>query len=193
MPESKLSLLRVNSRSEWRIWLENNFRTEKEVWLVNPKMSSGKDRIPYNDTVEEALCFGWIDSINKSLDPDHSIQRFSPRTSGSHYSQANIERLRWLLNENLIHPSLEGLIKELVSIDYVFPQDILDLVKENPLVWSNYQALPGGYRRIRIAYIDSARKRPEEFARRLAHFIAKTIENKLLPGHGGIEKYYWIR
>lgn len=103
-------------------------------------MSSGKDRIPYNDTVEEVLCFGWIDSINKSLDPDHSIQRLSPRTSRSHYSQANIERLRWLLNENLIHP---------------------------------------------IAYIDSARKRPEEFAKRLAHFISKTGENKLLPGHKG--------
>jgi uncharacterized protein YdeI (YjbR/CyaY-like superfamily) len=154
MPESKLSLLRVNSRSEWRIWLENNFRTEKEVWLVNPKMSSGKDRIPY--------------------------------------SQANIERLRWLLNENLIHPSLEGLVKDLASLDYVFPQDILDQIKQNLLAWKNYQAFPGGYRRIRIAYIDSARKRPEEFARRLAHFIAKTIENKLLPGHGGIEKYYWM-
>ena len=69
--------LYVTNRKNWRAWLEKNFESEAEIWLVYPKKSSGKERILYNDAVEEALCFGWIDSIVKSMDEDHSVQRFS--------------------------------------------------------------------------------------------------------------------
>ena len=70
-------ILNIKTRAEWRNWLENNFNTKQEVWLVYAKKSTGEQRIQYNDAVEEALCFGWIDSTNKTLDEDHTIQRFT--------------------------------------------------------------------------------------------------------------------
>jgi uncharacterized protein YdeI (YjbR/CyaY-like superfamily) len=94
------------NRTEWRNWLNNNFNKEKEVWLVIPNMSSGKKRIPYNDAVEVALRFGWIDSTVKSLDSEHSMQRFTPRKPKSSYSQPNKERLRWLVNKKMTHPDI---------------------------------------------------------------------------------------
>ena len=71
--------LYVSERTVWRAWLEKHFDTEVEIWLIYPKKDAGKPRILYNDAVEEALCFGWIDSIVKSLDEESSVQRFSPR------------------------------------------------------------------------------------------------------------------
>jgi uncharacterized protein YdeI (YjbR/CyaY-like superfamily) len=96
--------LYVTDRKDWRKWLVKNFDKEKEVWLIYPKKSSGKRRIAYNDAVEEALCFGWIDSTVKSFDEESSIQRFSPRNPKSTYSQQNKERIKWLLEHGMIHP-----------------------------------------------------------------------------------------
>ena len=98
--------LYLTDRKEWREWLQQNFKDKTDIWLVYPKKSSGKARILYNDAVEEALCFGWIDSTVKSLDENHTIQRFTKRRPKSTYSQANKERLRWLFNENMIHNSI---------------------------------------------------------------------------------------
>jgi len=66
-------------RKAWRDWLEEHYQDEKEVWLVYYRKQAGKPRVPYNDTVEEALCFGWIDSTIKRLDEERLAQRFSPR------------------------------------------------------------------------------------------------------------------
>ncbi|MEW5941028.1 MAG: hypothetical protein AB1750_15280, partial [Chloroflexota bacterium] len=71
--------LYVTKRKNWRDWLRKHYKTEKEIWLIYPKKETGKSRIAYNDAVEEALCFGWIDSLVKKLDDDHTVQRFSPR------------------------------------------------------------------------------------------------------------------
>jgi uncharacterized protein YdeI (YjbR/CyaY-like superfamily) len=71
-----LKTVYISNRKDWRAWLEKNFENEKEIWLVYPKKSSGKSRILYNDAVEEALCFGWIDSLVKTRDDDRSAQRF---------------------------------------------------------------------------------------------------------------------
>jgi uncharacterized protein YdeI (YjbR/CyaY-like superfamily) len=185
----KLETLYLTERKEWRKWLKKNFDKEKEVWLVFPNKSSGRPRLLYNDAVEEALCFGWIDSTVKSLDEKNSIQRFSPRNPKSSYSQANKERLRWLRKENMIHPSLQETVDEVLKEKFVFPPDIINAIKKDKEAWKNYQKFSPAYKRIRVAYIDSARKRPEEFNKRLANFIKKTKENKKI-GFGGIEKYY---
>lgn len=184
-----LKTIYITNRKDWRKWLEKNFDKEKNVWLIYPKKSSGKPRIVYNDAVEEALCFGWIDSIIKSFDKESSIQRFSPRSSRSNYSQQNKERIKWLLKHNLIHPSILEKAKEISSEKFVFPKDIVDEIKKDKTAWKNYNAFSDAYKRIRIAYIDAARKRPDEFKKRLNNFIAKTKENKQI-GFGGIEKYY---
>ncbi|MCL2149244.1 MAG: hypothetical protein FWH47_07905, partial [Methanomassiliicoccaceae archaeon] len=97
---------RFGTRGEWRQWLQDNHDKEPEAWLVFPLRSSGEDGIPYNDAVEEALCFCWIDSTVRALDEGHRMQRFSPRNPKSGYSQANKERLRWLADRGLVHPAV---------------------------------------------------------------------------------------
>lgn len=191
--ESKADKTKIKyfeNRTDWREWLADNFEIANEVWFVFPQKSSGEQSILYNDAVEEALCFEWIDSTIKSLDSEHKIQRFTPRKPKSAYSQANKERLRWLAQNKMIHPKLEDKIGDVLLESFVFPDDIMDKLKENEIVWGNYQCFSDSYKRIRIAYIEAARKRPEEFEKRLNHFMNKTKENKLIRGFGGIEKYY---
>ncbi len=180
----------VSHRAEWRFWLENHFGKEKEIWLIYPKQSTGKAKILYNDAVEEALCFGWIDSTLKTVDLEHTAQRFSPRKPKSGFSQPNIERLRWLMKENMVHESLQKQVSEILKQAFVFPADIMNVLQNDTKAWENYQHFSPSYQRIRIAYIETARNRPEEFAKRLANFIQKTAQNKLILGFGGVEKYY---
>ena len=185
-----LTTLYLTDRKEWREWLQENFEDRNDIWLVYPKKSSGKPRILYNDAVEEALCFGWIDSTVKSLDDNHTVQRFTKRRPKSTYSQPNKERLKWLFKENMVHPSVKSDVQSIINQVFEFPSDILDEIKKESVVWDNYQKLSDSYKRIRIAYIDRARKRPDEFKKRISNFIDKTRENKLIKGFGGIDKYY---
>ena len=178
------------TRKDWRKWLSENFDTADEIWFVFPNKSSGKKGIIYNDVVEEALCFGWIDSTVKALDKDHKIQRFTPRKPKSPYSQANKERVKWLLENKMIHPRFEDNIRSIVSEPFVFPSDIIQKIKEDETAWKNYLQFSDSYKRIRIAYIEAARIQLEEFEKRLNNFINKTKENKIIKGFGGIEKYY---
>ena len=182
-------ILYPTQREEWRDWLQRNFTKATEIWLIFPNKASGKPRLSYNDAVEEALCFGWIDSTIKKYDKESSAQRFSPRNPKSGYSQPNKERLRLLKQENKLHPSLHKSVEQVLTEQFVFPPDILEAIKKDPEVWKNYQRFSPSYQRIRIAYIESARKRPEEFNKRLRNFIDKTQKNKQI-GFGGIEKYY---
>ncbi len=179
-----------STRDEWRRWLSENFEIAREIWFVFPNKSSNKKSISYNDAVEEALCFGWIDSTVKSLDENNKIQRFTPRKPTSAYSQANKERLMWLLENGMVHPKLEKEIKRIIASPFLFPDGIMRKIKADKIVWDNYQHFSDSYKRIRIAYIDVARKRPEEFEKQLNNFINKTRENKKIRGFGGIEKYY---
>ena len=178
------------NRKDWRKWLSENFDTADEIWFVFPNKSSGKKSVSYNDAVEEALCFGWIDSTIRAFDKEHKIQRFTPRRPKSAYSQANKERLKWLLENKMVHSRFEERARNVLSEPFIFPSDIIEKLKEDKTVWRNYQQFSDAYRRIRIAYIEAARKRPEELEKRLKNFIDKTKENRVIKGFGGIEKYY---
>lgn len=177
-------------RNTWREWLSSHFETEKEIWFVFPMKASGEESLSYNDAVEEALCFGWIDSTIKHIDPLHRAQRFTPRNPSSVYSRPNIERLSWLNDRGLLHPAVKENVLPLITAPYVFPEDILSRLRADPIAWENYNAFPDAYRRIRVAYIDAARKRPEEFEKRMKSFLEKTKQNRRIPGFGGIDKYY---
>src|SRR2546427_8984129 len=89
--------LYVRDRAEWRRWLASHAKREEEIWLVYPKKASGRTRISYNDAVDEALCLGWIDSINKPLGTDRYAQRFTPRRPNSKLSAMNRERAQRLV------------------------------------------------------------------------------------------------
>ena len=180
----------TSEREIWRKWLADHFETEREIWFVFPMKESGDKALSYNDAVEEALCFGWIDSTIKHIESTHRAQRFTPRKKGSPYSRPNIERLIWLDEQGLLHSSIRIIVLPLISKPYIFPNDILDAIKADGIAWENYEKFSEPYKRIRIAYIDAARKRPNEFKKRLESFIKKTREGKMIVGYGGIDKYY---
>ena len=185
-----MNIFKASDRAEWRQWLNEHFETEKEVWFILPTKAAGEESISYNDMVEEALCFGWIDSTIKHIDPTHRAQHITPRNPKSTYSRPNIERLIWLDGQGMIHPKVKPLVLPIINEPYIFPEDILAEIKKDPETWANFERFSDSYRRIRVAYIDAARKRPDEFRKRLANFIGKTKANKLIKGYGGIEKYY---
>jgi uncharacterized protein YdeI (YjbR/CyaY-like superfamily) len=176
------------NRKAWRDWLKTHYQAEKEIWLIYYRKQTGKLRISYNDAVEEALCFGWIDSTVKNLDAERIAQRFSPRRPKSGYSQANKERLQWLIARGKVRKdvlaTLGGISQEKLEI----PADILRALKANEQAWRNFQRYSGSYQRIRVAFVDGARKRPVEFQKRLRHLIRMTEQNKQFGF--GIEKYF---
>jgi uncharacterized protein YdeI (YjbR/CyaY-like superfamily) len=180
--------LYVKTRSEWRNWLRKNYKTEKEIWLVFYNKASGKPRISYEDAVEEALCFGWIDSIVKKTEKDSHVQRFTPRNPKSSYSQLNKERLKKLIKQKKVIASVRKAIGDLENEKFIYPMDILSEIKKNKEAWKNYQKFSEPYKRIRIAFIDDSRIRPDIFKVRLNYFIKMSAQNKQY-GLKGIEKY----
>ena len=108
--------LYVTKRQQWRSWLEKNHKIEKEIWLVYYKKSTGKPTISYNDAVEEALCFGWIDSIEKGIDEEKFAGRFTPRKMKSNLSESNILRIRKLIKEGKMTDAGLLVVKEKLLI-----------------------------------------------------------------------------
>ena len=186
----KIKIFYAFNRSVWRKWLSENFETEKEVWLVFSNKDSYKNSLSYNDAVEEALCFGWIDGVAKKLDTFHHMRRFSPRRKNSPYSRLNIERLIYLESKKLINNKVRDSVINLINEPYVFPVDIINEIKKDNKVWNNYISFKESYKRIRISHIDSARNNSAEFKKRLETFINKTKLDKLIIYYGGAEKYY---
>jgi uncharacterized protein YdeI (YjbR/CyaY-like superfamily) len=186
---NEAELLYVTNGREWRDWLKRHYKSEKEVWLVYYKKHTGRPRIPYNDAVEEALCFGWIDSTVKTIDEDRYAQRFSPRNPKSPYSQANKERLKALVKRGKVVDEVLATLGDLADEPFEIQPDILKAIKSNKEAWNNFQTFSQPYIRIRIAFIDAARSRPQEFTKRLGYFIEMTEKNRQF-GFGGIEKYY---
>jgi uncharacterized protein YdeI (YjbR/CyaY-like superfamily) len=181
--------LYITDRQTWRKWLAENYDKEKEIWLIYPKKASGKPRILYNDAVEEALSFGWIDSITKRVDENSYAQRFSPRNPKTPYSETNKTRLRELIKQDLVIPSVKAAVQDILDREFMMAPDILEEIEKNKQAWINFQKFSPQYKKIRIAYIEGARNRPSEFKKRLNHFIKMAEKNKQF-GFGGIEKHY---
>jgi uncharacterized protein YdeI (YjbR/CyaY-like superfamily) len=170
--------LYVKDRSKWRAWLAKNHAKKNEIWLVTYKKHTGKPSIPYNDAVEEALCFGWIDSIVKRLDGDRTAQRYSPRREKSNLSETNRERVRRLIDQGKMTEVGLSKIKSQLEDDFRIAPDILRALKKDKSAWRNFQDFTDTYKRIRVGWIEAARKRPEVFETRLNYFIKMTSKNK---------------
>jgi uncharacterized protein YdeI (YjbR/CyaY-like superfamily) len=171
--------LYVKNRQAWRLWLEKNHSKKKEIWLIYYKKHTGKSRIPYNDAVEEALCYGWIDSIAKTVDDERFAQRFTPRKKESSVSDLNIERIRKLIaNGSMTSAGMETVKNTKINGRFKIPEDIENIMKNNHDVWENFIKFPIYYKRVRIAWIESSRSRPEIFQKRLSYFIKMTEKNK---------------
>ncbi|CAN5574973.1 YdeI/OmpD-associated family protein [soil metagenome] len=180
--------LYVPTRGEWRAWLEAHFQSKGEVWLISYRVHTGIPSISYNDAVEEALCFGWIDSTRKGLDDERLAQRFSIRRPGAAYSQTNKERLARLRENGLLHPDNAAGLKDVRAEDFHIPEDIQAALQSDGAAWAFFQGTSLSYQRIRAAYVDHARKDTAEFEKRLAHLVAKCARGT--PFGYGIERYY---
>jgi uncharacterized protein YdeI (YjbR/CyaY-like superfamily) len=134
--------------------------------------------LSYNVAVEEALCFGWIDSIRKSIDDEKYVQRFSQRKDGSSYSQTNKERLAHLDNKGKLTEEVQLELRDNRPEEYEIPEDIISALKSNEAAWEFFKSTSPSYQRIRAAYVDHARDRPGEFEKRLDNLIKKSAGGK---------------
>ena len=170
--------LYVHRVADWRAWLRKHHKTSREIWLVYYRKSSGKPRISYNDSVDEALCFGWIDSIQKKLDDERLAQRFTPRRPGSKTSELNKARARRLVREKRMTPAGLAAIGSLAAPRLVIAPDIKAALEKDPAAWKHFRRFPVAYRRIRIAFVEGARGRPAEFRKRLRNLVRRSAKNE---------------
>lgn len=183
--------LYVPGRREWREWLEKHHETEKEIWLIYYKKHTGKPRVPYDDAVEEALCYGWIDSIVKRIDDERYAQKFTPRTNTAKWSELNIKRIKQLIKDGKMTEAgmakidkgvLEGTIKPVTKPfpnELTIPPEIETALSADPTVWKNFNALAPSHKKNYIGWISSA-KREETRQRRLKEAMELLAQNKKL-------------
>lgn len=180
----------VLSRMEWRSWLQRNHDKADLVWLVYYKKHTGKPSINYADSVEEALCFGWIDSIKRSIDEEKYAYKFTPRRSKSKWSPLNIKRAKKLIDEGkMTQAGLElfnqredypdEFIKAKASKDLSLPAEMEAALRSNEEAWKNFTNLAPGYRKQYIGWLITAKK-PETRERRLKEAIRLLSQNKKL-------------
>ena len=160
--------LHTTSREQWREWLAENHSTKREIWISTTKSPDG---LQYLDAVEEALCFGWIDSTIKAGE-GVMWRRFSPRRKRSPWTELNKERCRRLERLGLMTDAGRAVLPDM---DFQIDEDVLAALQSDDAVWQNFQTLPALYVRVRIDNIQNIRKRdPEAYQRRLQKFIENT-------------------
>jgi uncharacterized protein YdeI (YjbR/CyaY-like superfamily) len=180
-----MKTLYVPEREQWRVWLERNHNCEKEVWLIYYK--NGKPSIPYNDSVEEALCFGWIDGIIKKIDEEKYVRRFTPRKNDSHWSALNIKRAQKMIKEGRM--TKIGLAK--IDVSLLKDETKIDIKKrelkpppflkkaltKNTTTWNNFNRLAPTYKQDIIMWVSDAKKE-ETRQRRISEVIKKLEKTK---------------
>jgi len=164
-------------REQWRNWLQKNHARETEVWLVFFKQHTGKPTLSYNDAVEEALCFGWIDGVRRSIDDQRYMHRVSPRRADSKWSELNKERAQRMLRTGQMAPAGKRAIGQAKQngewaeparqqINFSMPPEFNARLKRNRKAAAFFASLAPSYQRQYIAWIATA-KRPETKMHRL--------------------------
>jgi len=164
-------------RTAWRSWLEQHHATTKEIWLLFDDVPEPLT-ISYLDAVEEAICFGWIDGVQKRFSTHERVQRFTPRKKRSNWTELNKERARRLVRLGMMTDAGFATLPDLTT-KFEVPKDIVEALKAEPDAWSNFLTFPDLYRRVRIGYIEETRKNQSEFERRLRNFVNKTARNQM--------------
>jgi len=171
--------LDVRTPAAWRAWLSRNHARKKEIWLAYHAQASGRSSISYNDAVDEAICFGWIDSTVKKLDEHSRAQRFTPRRKGSPISEMNKARARRLVREGRMTAAGRAALGSALRREpLVVATDVRRALRAEPGAWARFEKLPVAYKRIRLGFIEGARGRPEIFATRLRYFVRMTAQGK---------------
>jgi uncharacterized protein YdeI (YjbR/CyaY-like superfamily) len=184
-------------RKAWRNWLQKNHQKSTGIWLIYYKVGKSKPRLPYNDIVEECLCFGWIDSLARKLDDERAMILITPRKPKSVWSDVNKERVERLIKNGLMTDA--GLVKiETAKLNGSWdtlnasnhaantnelPTDMVKAFKGKKAALENYKAFSPSVRRQFMFWIESA-KTPETRAKRIAQTVLMSEANKK-PGPQG--------
>ena len=187
LSERRMKIVFFRSPADFRNWLKKHHASETELWVGFYKKSSGRASITWPESVDEALCVGWIDGIRKSIDDISYKIRFTPRKPGSIWSAVNIRRVRVLVGEGRMQPA--GLKayqarKENKSGIYSYEQrrDQLEepyasLLRRNKAAWDFFQAQPPSYKKLAGWYVVSAKKE-ETRLKRLERLIEDSAQGK---------------
>ncbi len=168
MTQTPINSVHCKTRQNWRKWLEKNHARTEGIWLISYKKATGKPRIEYDEAVEEALCFGWVDSKPGKLDDERSMLWFAPRKNKTGWSKINKERVERLIKEGLMTPA--GLAKveaakkdgSWAALDAVealeIPPDLDKALAANPTAREYFEAFPRSVKRAILEWISSAKK-----------------------------------
>ncbi len=180
------------TRPAWRAWLAAHHDRESEIWLIYSKRHTQQPRVEYAEAVEEALCFGWIDSIVRTIDADRYAQKFTPRKAKSKWSASNLERFARMVREGKM--TAAGLAKappeEAVAAapkapagegegEDTVPSYIEEALRANGMAWTNFSRFAPSYRRLYVRWIEDA-KREETRRKRLAEAVSLLERNQKL-------------
>ncbi len=185
MSAKPIETVDVRDREHWRKWLREHFDSKSEIWLVFHKRHTGVESVGYNDAVEEALCFGWIDSLVRRLDDARYARKFTPRRTGSKWSTANRRRYADLESRGVL--AAAGLERAPTKRSGDAPRPsvsapppyIEEALKTVPRAWRYFNGLAPSYRRAYIGWIDSA-KRTETKEKRLREALSLLASGKKL-------------
>ncbi|AOT69475.1 YdeI/OmpD-associated family protein [Geosporobacter ferrireducens] len=172
------NILNVTTREALRLWLQDNCNIEKCCWVI-VSISPKQDTLLYLDAVEEALCFGWIDSVRKKNSKNQLVQRLSPRAKKSSWTELNKERVRRLEKLGLMTDAGRKVLPDMRSDAFIIDEIIVKRLKEDDQTFENFMKFPELYRRIRIDTIHQVKNQPELFIKRLDKFIDHTKQGKM--------------
>ncbi len=180
MGADELETVDLSSRAEWRAWLTAHHTQPESIWLLIDKKRSTRGTLYYDDVVEEALCFGWIDGRARSLDDDRFQGMMAPRRAGSVWSQSNKERVARLEAAGLMTSAgravvdaakADGSWHALDDIDaMLIPDDLAAAFADSPTARRFFEASRAGAQKLALGWIASA-KRPETRSRRIAEVV----------------------
>jgi uncharacterized protein YdeI (YjbR/CyaY-like superfamily) len=176
---------------EFRAWLEDNHDAAREILVGFYKKGSGKPSITWPESVEQALCFGWIDGVRRSLGDDSYTIRFTPRRSSSTWSRVNLEKVEELKSRGLMRPAGLRIYDErreartgIYSYEQreaaALPGEYEERLRANPAAWEFWTSRPPSYRRAAVWWVVSA-KREETRERRLARLIDDSRKGRTVP------------
>lgn len=191
---ASLERVYVRDRTQWRAWLDANHATSRGVWLIFDKKSAGRERLPYGDAVEEALCFGWIDSLARPIDEAQYQQLFTPRKPTSVWSRPNKERVERLRAAGLLRPAgiaaieiahRNGSWSSRDAADALeIPPDLAEALDRARNARRHFDAFPPSARRAYLYWVASA-KRPETRAKRVRAVVDLASRNQKAPTPAG--------
>ncbi|MBC7798786.1 MAG: YdeI/OmpD-associated family protein [Pyrinomonadaceae bacterium] len=175
------------SRQEWRDWLTENHAEPQGIWLVYFKKSSGKPRVNYDEAVEEALCFGWIDSLPRKIDDERAKLLFTPRKPKSVWSQLNKTRIERLIERGLMTEigfakiaaaKKDGSWNALDASDNLeIAEDLANAFDENHEARKNFDAFSNSVKKAILQWLNSS-KQTETRKKRIVKLVAMAANNK---------------